>query len=310
MKNISAFILPASLFFILYTQTVNAQSSAAASLDRSSDLSRLNYYPHAGKFLLMSTLGYSSTTATISGQAPVVPNTIESNAVPWVLDLKYGLLPGLRLNISETERILGSRMNQNNQNTTLSSGLSNPTLGVIYRFLEEQNANGWSGDFRVQLDPNWVAPGTGRIGAGYGTMVIAVPIYWGSETNEIGFAPALTRVFTHLNPDTSALIDDAYWSTSITLNERYHLDERWFVESTFALNFGAKVGEPAAQLQQSPFSISPTLTVGYKRENGSLVTALLNYSNSTDVLTPDAGGAQTNTNTADTTVRVGIAIEI
>ena len=270
-------------FLLLCTSVSSAQEMRAPGQpsDPSSDLSKLIYFPHAQKVQITTALEY---TATENQTQSITSSSMnDSTLIPFTLGIQYGLFPRFQIGVSETERFYGKTTSTNNQST--SSGASNPTFNVQYRLLENCAAEGWCMDISTNISPNWVAPGRGRTGSGYGTAKLSIPLFFTNDENEFGLVPALQRFFRNTSTASPASNALPYWLPMLTFEARFHFLNYWF-QPEFTLTSSPNLNEPRGQVKEPAYSFSPTVTLGRSFGFNWTIFASANFSDVTTTLNP------------------------
>ena len=193
----------------------------------------LNYYAHEGmmRFNAQSKSSLSDTTVNSNGSGT---NIFYNN---FTLGLNYGLVPRLRVSVSEG--LLWDQSNEGAANSSLSNGPSDPTFTLAWRYLEA-GETGLSGDISAQLVPsigasipaNPTANVTGNNLNGYSTATAQSVLFWRYAENEFSFTGTASRRFQGQVNGTDAsttLSISPLWQYSYGVADRLHLGNRFYI---------------------------------------------------------------------------------
>jgi hypothetical protein len=315
-------LVTASLYLTL------APSVFAAS-DHSDNLCNLNYYPHVGHLLATPqtsfTINDQSSTTSTNADAPAGDSNVGSSS--FNLALEYGLLwDGLRIGLSENELFSSVTSHANSAGVTSlsrSSGVSDPTATLYYRYWEDDAKTHMSGDLNVALSPSFVTHNVtssaldGSNGKGYGYVSVAAPfVGWmniGNLLNEVGISPAAQRQFS--GNGNAATISSSYnrssqWVYTAAVSDRLHLTPELFFQPIANLNFPYTVTDTYLNTTSNvsnthnPFYVTPSLEMGYLLMRNVLFVAEYTYNNFTT--TSDSS----TTKNIDDTIILRFLIEI
>ena len=294
---------------VLTAAAIPAQAQDAAppleSLDSSTNLINLNYYPHPGKFLFSPRYQMPILSHQYSSANGVNTSSTESTFEQADLTLAYGLpLDGLRIAVSESELfhrhndIVNARTGA--LTTTQSTGLSDPTLSLTYRAL---NQNPWALDVGLSTSPSLVnhritnAAEEGNNGKGYGTITPNLALYWAHSCIETELAASLARDLAGSSVQDIGDISNvtstrnAAWSASFDLTARAHLGARWFIQPEGVFNVPRSYSQvnistpDITHTLNEPFYVVPRLSVGYLPASGILLDTAVGYSHYTEKVT-------------------------
>ena len=286
--------------FGLVSLTAFAQDFTESG-DHSANLANLNYYPHQGHFLLSPRV-----TSSISDQNSTTNEDSNPTGVSTVaffrgdLPISYGLLPGLRIGISENELFNSESTHTvgNSRATSFSksSGLSDPTFSTAYRYFEDDARSGLSGDVAVSASPSWVSHQVssptqdGSNGKGYGTLSAALPFYLWKSKNEVELSPAITHQYVGngvgVDPTSSFTRGSTSFET-VTVNDRLHLTSNASVQGGLLLNFPYNTqtttldSSMTVRTTQLPFYVTPRVNFEYLFRSNVLFDVEYDYFNYT-----------------------------
>jgi len=319
MKNrqtCSLMIFLALAFPLLLLQAQAAAAPPAKAeepADASTDLIRLNYYPHSGKLAVSPLFSFSTTdTTTYTSPSGITTESDSTSYSQLNLNLQYGLPAGFRIGVSATELLHEGvtytsfkNGSANSSTSATGSGLSDPTFQIAYRALPE-TSQGYSADVSLSIMPDWVENKSaepnqdGTNGAGYGSVSLAVPIYWSSQWNELELSPGVGRNFKKTATSGVLYTDAPYWFSSLLIQDRIHLGDQWFVQPSLGLHsdtsYETTIGGKNYQKGNS-FNAVPQLFVGYLASAQTLLDVELTYtSNSSTTLTDLTGYVSTAQN--------------
>ena len=291
------------LFLVLFgfiSLTAHAEDFTESG-DHSASLSNLNYYPHQGRFLLSPRV-----TSTISDQNSAINGEATPTGVSTVsffrgdLPVSYGLLPGLRLGISENELFHTESThtvgNSKANSFSKSNGLSDPTFTTAYRYFEDDIRSGLSGDIVVSGSPSWVShqisipTQDGSNGKGYGTLSAAVPFYLWKSKNEVELAPAITHQYVGNGVGADPTSSFSRGSTTLetaALNDRVHFTPNASVQGGLLLNFPYNVqtttldSSMTVRTTQLPLYVMPRINFEYLFRSNVLFDVEYDYFNYT-----------------------------
>jgi len=304
-----------SLLFGLAFANHSAFAAAAGSVfsnpNTSNDIKSLDYMPQLGHFSIRP-----ETTLSISDQAG--SNTQSYNSM--TVGVFAGLFArGLRFGI--TEGLEFSRISDNYSSKTgvttpgFSSGLSDPTFSVEYRYLQDVN-NGLSSDIELQVTPNLLTdylPKTDQHGSyavGKSVFTLTLPVWWTYASNQFEIQPT----FSYYTTGTSvAPVGEgsgrlgSYKKLSVTLADRFHFSPSFFAAVSGVINFATTMTytdtDPSSTVSNStatPLYFQPMLDIGYKPNNTFLIRFIYTYQTYTTTTTSQTGSVTTALNIEST----------
>jgi hypothetical protein len=279
-------------------------TKAAVSDNDSTDVMNLNYYPHPGFFDFnpqVTTSFHDSTTNSNGGSATMFYNIFNVGA-------SYGFGPRLRVHVEESflwDQNTDSISAAGVESEATSQGLSNPTLALTWRYLED-GARGLSGDFSLStipsLGPKIIGDGAlsrnGNNLSGATTYSAALTLYWRHAFNEMKLAVSETQNMTGTQESATTASQtvntDAYLSTTVTLADRIHFGPNFFVEPGATAYLGFDVDQNTSlgvqRTSQSPFYVNPQLLLGFQPDHGTAVIfSMVSHDASTVVQTSKTG---------------------
>jgi hypothetical protein len=317
----------ASLLVSITSAHAQQASDAYFLSDPSRDLTRLNYYPHSGKFYVEPDAQYTATDLNI----PATPGTPKnpSSAHSWQLDLDliYGLpVDGLRFYLSES--YLAHRWTDTTSVKTGfvtqsdSSGFSDPTFELQYRYFETEPL-GFSGDVSLSFSPSWVTDdiasslSSGSDGKGYGTLALTATEYKLFPVADFGLGETLSHQFSgnavNAIEPTDSYSRDSVFVFTVTATARLHINEDFYVQGAAGVEFPYSVNQTTAAAvattTQTPFHINPELLAGYRVLANFCVDVLYTYQNYTRTTVPSAP-PNTTTFVLENTAELRARIEI
>jgi hypothetical protein len=265
-------------------------------------LTSLNYYSHVGTLLLTPRLTTSvadlSTSFTGDG-----PNGASTSAISqFDLGLSYGLLiDGLRVGISETELFSSQTTHFTNStgrySLSQSSGLSDPTFSATYRYFEDDQRTGLSGDISLSASPSFLthdvatALQEGSEARGYGTMALSAPVYWWGGPAEVELSPAITRQFSGDGEGTSlgsTYVRSDLWVETLALLLRYHANERLYAQAGAVADFPyaaeSTYANGTVRTTHEDFHVVPRINLGYSFTPSTLLDVEYDYTNATSLV--------------------------
>ncbi len=247
-----------------------------AAENKSSEIMRLNFYPHQGIFSLSS-----SIISSISDQSAST-NNINTNTTynKLLWGGAYGVKPGLRLALSDTllwDQVADSGLaNSNGEGRAATSmGFSNPNVTTTWRILEEET--GISGDlgvnFSLSLGPKIIAnasPNTiGNNYDGYSSVLFFSSWFWQSGFNEFEISCRASHSFngrTNGNGPSNSFLTLPMWAYALVFADRVHLSTRLFLEAgatySFAHSMELAFDDETLKKQKTPDFLDPKLEIG------------------------------------------------
>ena len=314
-----------ALILIVNCDQIKAVDSALGS---SSDLRRLDYYPHAEKIYLSPSLIGVPSSLSIAQKGASPGNTSNSHSWEIGTTVIYGLpIEGLRVGLSGTwtahhwtnvTSVATGAVTQ-----TSLSGLSDPSLNVQYR-VSGSNSDRVSGDLSISISPSFLerqvatAGVAGTSARGYGTATITETGYWILEKNDFEASLNLTRNFSgngvNLSTPTASYTRTAYLSGSASLVDRYHVLENLYLQGSVNLTLPESYSQtnsasPPVSVDLSvPFHVTPGLAIGYRCSARFVTEFLYSYQNYTTTSTP-VKGADTDTHLISTTLTLRARME-
>lgn len=310
------------------SQGALAQSEAMGELP-SRNLTRLHYYPHPGRLYLAPDIEYIPTDLASPESDGGPGNASTSHSFEADLNAIYGLpIDGLRIGASESWLIHRFTDSTNAKsgfvNQTDSSGFSDPTVELQYRFMDSQPW-GFAGDVNLSVSPSWVthtiatSTAQGSDGKGYGTTELSANLYWIMPLDDVGLYGGVTRQFSGngVNPTTpaSSTSRSSAWAWTMTAVDRFHLTPQLYAQLSAVFSFSYAYSQtnqattPVITQYQVPFHVNPTALVGYLVLPNFTLDAAYTYQNDTTTSTP-GGGASTMSHTIENTVVLRGRVEI
>lgn len=254
-----------------------------AQSPHSTHLSNLDFYPHAHEFEfnLHEQTTFSDQTLTNTGALSRIGYDEFYSA------FRFGLEDGWRVAVADT--ILWDQTNDSfaasgTESVTTSAGPSNPTLTVSKRAIESETS-GFAFDVAFSLSPAFgpkvnadtatAKTGNNANGGTVGTLTTSV--YWQSAVNEVATVIGISDTSastteTASNGDTRT---GSFFSTTITVSDRWHLDEQRFCQLDFEMDLpSAKDSTTAGGVvtrSEAATSGAATVTYGYLPEANNLL---------------------------------------
>ena len=262
-----------------------------------------------------------STTLSDQSLFPSNPCTGSTGAsIDFVLDglatltAAYGLTNRLRISLVESALIgtNNTHFNATSNTTTMTSsnGLSDPTFGANFRYLDDDARTGLSGRRRShgapfvgharyrRLQPSGTAATRRK---GYGTAALSAPAFWWLGHNELEFNPSVTRDFSGngVGPTVqTSNIRAAAWNGSLALLDRFHVTDSFYLQAGGALSLPYSVQTTSlnaagtVSTNQYPAYFVPRFDVGYRATASVLFDAEYQYFNYTTQILETSSATQ------------------
>lgn len=296
-----AAVTTVTLFALTLSTTTVARADDSLQSDPSTDLTRLNYYPHSGKLYLAPDIQAVPTDLSIPSNGEKTENTGSTHSWQVDFDAIYGLpIAGLRIGYSQTylaHRWSDTVVASNGfVNQTGSSGLSDPTFALQYRYYET-GQYGFSGDISFNVSPSWVTAdistsgSSGSDGKGYGTAELIAAQYYLLPSLDFGLSEGLSRQFSgnavNQVKSTSSYDRSSTWVLGIAPTVRAHITPELYAQASATFDFAYSYDEtsgasPSVTTTESfPFRAIPALLVGYLIHQNMTLDALYTYQNYT-----------------------------
>jgi hypothetical protein len=235
----------------------------------STDLMNLNYYPHYQVVKLnphITTTYHNRTTNSNGGDTTTITNQVFAG-------VEYGVASRLRVVLNET-----LLWDQNNnaigaagaQTETTSAGLSDPTVGIAWRYLEDAR-NGFSGDLTLAVTPSFgpkitgdgSVSKTGNNLEGFWSSELSTAFYWRFRNSETSLSVTETRNFSggvEGSTDALSFRTEPYWQTTIALAERIHFTRWFFVQASVSESLGLQIHEDVMNGNMREVTQDPPVT--------------------------------------------------
>lgn len=306
-----------------------AENSTAAS-DLSADptlfISNLVFYPHVGRMTIAPQLILPIHDSSSSDQNTSPSSSSDVSFEQITVSLQMGVfVDGLRVSITESELLnrQNTITNASNGNVTAtqSSGLSDPSLQLNYRWLHSTHQN-WFGDVAIITSPslgthqNAAVNLNGNNAKGYGTLGMSASLFWLQSFNEIQLSANLTREFS--GNGNGAHIFSSYnrestWNSSVSIFDRMHLSPLVFIN--FQLDFQIPysytqtnfANAPITTEFAQPFYLVPHLGFGYLASEHCLLESIVTHTAFTSTALSPTGSS--NNFSAATSVALRARVE-
>lgn len=311
MRGMKPNLALGGLFLFLSLPSALAQETTADAYflsDPSRDITRLNYYPHPGKFYFAPDAQYTGADLSIPTKGTTPEASSSTHAWQMDLDLIYGLpIEGLRIFAAETylfHRWSNSTSVKSGFVTeSNSSGFSDPTFQLQYRYFETAPL-GFSGDISLQISPSWVTDdaatslSSGSDGKGYGDLALVATEYKLFPVLDLGLQETLAKDFSgnvvNVETPASSYHRDSLLNFTMTAIARIHMTEDLYAQAEAAFDFPYSFNQtnaqatPAVSNIQYPFHLNPSLLAGYRILDNFCMDVLYTYQNYTRTTAPTA----------------------
>ena len=324
------FLIPSCIALILYGVFADpASADDAFTAAPSSDLTRLNYYPHPDKLYVAPDIQFIPTDLSIPQVGDSPGNTTATQSWQADLNVIYGLpIEGLRLGVTVTwlwhrwADTTDSGTGAVNQADT--DGLSDPTFELQYRLIDSAPTGlSWDADLIVSPSMTTHEVATlsdeGSDGKGYGTLSVTSNLYWISAMNDLGLVINLTYDFSgngvNSTTPTASYNRDSVWTLTTIASDRFHFTRDFYAQASAAFDFPYSFNQtnqaatPVTRSFQFPFHINPSFQLGYRVKEKFVVDAIYTYQNYTFLSVP-ASPPNTSTHMIENTLELQAKVEL
>lgn len=273
--------------------------------DLSSDVTSLNYYPHAGHYYLSPRDNFSIDQHSYRSTG----GKSSTNSNKGVLSYAHGLGgTGWRAGFTESmlfNSVQTSTDTTGNQTINSTSGYSDPDLFLYWRFWVPKESN-WSADLGLTVTPS---VGRKQVSTpaqdandlnGYWSTAVAADLYGRWEKNEVGANLTFTQRWPGQAEGTSPSTTYGTNSAVIvsgSLTDRFHFNSDWFVDGTFLITepypFHQVYDSGNTDTNASPFRLDPQLKLGWRPTPFSLLSLTFTYRHYVETTSSSNGSGST-----------------